>query len=111
MKNKLNEKQKASKVTVPFSKEMGKMLKKARMDAGLTQKELSRILGYGTSQFISNWERGISAPSFETYVQLAEVLKISERKLLNALKEEQERIFKSELLRIKSSSRSHTFKN
>ena len=98
----IKSKHKASKVTVPFSKDMGAMLKKARKEAGLTQKQLGRILGYGSSQFISNWERGISAPSFETYVLLAEILKISERKLLSALKEEQDRIFRSELQRVKS---------
>lgn len=43
-----------------MANELGKFLKQSRKSAELSQKELSKILGYESSQFISNWERGVS---------------------------------------------------
>lgn len=37
-------------------------LKKLRIEAGLSQRDVANKLGYSTPQFISNWERGISRP-------------------------------------------------
>ena len=42
--------------------ELGEALQDARERAGLTQREISLELGYSSAQFISNFERGISAP-------------------------------------------------
>lgn len=42
--------------------DLSQYLKKIRTKAGLTQKDLSSILNYSSPQFVSNWERGISAP-------------------------------------------------
>ena len=38
----------------------GKYLKRIRKEAGLTQKEISIILGYTSPQFVSNAERDVS---------------------------------------------------
>lgn len=46
-------------------------LKAARESAGLTQMEVADKLGYSTSQFISNWERGLSAPPLKVIKSLA----------------------------------------
>ena len=40
----------------------GEILKKARVSAGLTQRQVADHFNYGTPQFISNWERGVSQP-------------------------------------------------
>lgn len=37
------------------------MLKRYRKQAGFTQAELAKKLGYKSAQFVSNWERGVSA--------------------------------------------------
>lgn len=39
----------------------GKYLKLTRKSAGYTQTELAVKLGFGSGQFCSNWERGISS--------------------------------------------------
>ena len=36
--------------------------KMARKSVGLTQKQVADKLGYDSSQFVSNWERGTSYP-------------------------------------------------
>lgn len=39
----------------------GEFLKKARIDAGLTQTELAKKMGWGNCQFCSNQERNIAS--------------------------------------------------
>lgn len=41
---------------------LGNFLKEKRTQSGLSQKDVATKLGYSTSQFVSNWERGISRP-------------------------------------------------
>lgn len=50
--------------------ELGEFLQKSRTKAGLTQREVSLDLGYSSAQFISNFERGISAPPLKKLKQL-----------------------------------------
>ncbi len=52
-------------------------LKDKRIVAGLSQKDVALKLGYSTSQFISNWERGISQPPLATLRKIAELYKVS----------------------------------
>ena len=52
-------------------------LKEKRIRAGLSQKEVAEKLGYSTAQFVSNWERGLSAPPVETLKVIAEMYKIN----------------------------------
>ncbi|MNJ93382.1 Helix-turn-helix domain protein [compost metagenome] len=59
-----------------MSSELGLILKKHRMNVGLTQMDLARNFGYGSAQFISNWERGLSQPPMEILVELCSMLKI-----------------------------------
>lgn len=42
-------------------------------------------MGYTTSQFVSNWERGISLPPFDSLRRLARVLGCSLRELVGAV--------------------------
>lgn len=42
------------------SKQLGRFLRKKRVASGLTQGELANKLGFASSQFVSNIERGVS---------------------------------------------------
>jgi len=56
---------------------LGVALKTWREASGFSQREVADALGYSTPQFISNWERGISAPAFDVMPALG---KLFERK-------------------------------
>jgi DNA-binding XRE family transcriptional regulator len=60
-------------------------LKEKRIVAGLSQKDVALKLGYSTSQFISNWERGISQPPLATLRKIAELYKVSADEMFNVL--------------------------
>lgn len=57
--------------TNPF----GSFLKRERVRAGLSQGDVSRKLGYTTPQYVSNWERGVSYPPYETLKVVASMYK------------------------------------
>jgi len=50
-------------------------LRKIRRQKDITQEQLAEAIGV-TAEFISNMERGKSAPSFETLEKLVEVLQV-----------------------------------
>jgi transcriptional regulator with XRE-family HTH domain len=57
----------------PLRTRFGKRLRKIRRDRDITQEQLAEAVNV-TGEFISNLERGKSAPSFETVEKLAEAL-------------------------------------
>lgn len=63
-------------------------LKDKRNKSGLSQKDVATKLGYSTSQFISNWERGISQPPINTLRTLANMYHVSADEMFNVLLEE-----------------------
>ena len=63
--------------TVYFAKN----IKKYRMDAGLTQMELARILSI-SPQTISKWEKGQALPGLDTLCKLSDVLHVTPDRLL-----------------------------
>jgi transcriptional regulator with XRE-family HTH domain len=67
------------------NQQLSSFLKKARIRAGMSQKEVSAFLGYSTPQFISNWERGVSTPPGKTLKKLAKLYKVSAEQLYEAL--------------------------
>ena len=67
----------------------GNFLKKCRETQGLSQKDVSAQLGYNTSQFISNWERGLSQPPIPSLRKLAKLYKIDAEVLFNVILEAQ----------------------
>ena len=56
-------------------------IKTLRENRGLTQSELSRLLGI-TRSSVNAWEMGISVPSTQYVVELAEIFKVSTDYLL-----------------------------
>lgn len=60
-----------------------KYLKSQREKRGLTQRQVSDALGYGTSQFISNWERELCVVPEEKLYELSQLYHCSLRKLFD----------------------------
>ncbi|MES2675494.1 MAG: helix-turn-helix transcriptional regulator [Pseudomonadota bacterium] len=58
-----------------LKKQFGKRMKTLRTSAKMTQEQLANDVGV-TIESISNIERGIHGPSFDTLEKIAEVLKI-----------------------------------
>lgn len=70
------------------SNKLAQFLKEKRTLSGLSQKDVATKLGYSTSQFISNWERGISQPPINTLRTLANMYKVTAEQMFNVLLEE-----------------------
>jgi transcriptional regulator with XRE-family HTH domain len=81
-------------------KKFGEYLRNQRLEAGLTQTEVSKFLSY-TPQFICNWEKGKSMPPFDKLYQLAKLYKINPEVLLQKILAIQEQLLRSHL-KIKS---------
>ena len=64
---------------------LGLYLKKKRSEAGYSQRDVADKLGYTSSQFVSNWERGLAAPPVGTLKKLGSMYKISEKELFNVV--------------------------
>ena len=68
-------------------KQLGNILKTLREKAGLTQRDAASALGYNTSQFVSNWERGISEPPIKTIPKLARLYNIDASYLFGCVRD------------------------
>ncbi len=66
---------------------LAQFLKEKRSTSGLSQKDVATKLGYSTSQFISNWERGISQPPIHTLRTLAQMYNVTADQMFNVLLE------------------------
>jgi len=60
----------------------GARLRSIRRTKGITQERLAEAVGTST-EFVSNMERGINAPSFDTLEALAAALGVSARDLFD----------------------------
>jgi transcriptional regulator with XRE-family HTH domain len=68
-------------------KDLAEYLKKARTNAGLSQKEVAAILGYKSSQFVSNWERGLSSPPVSTLRRLCSLYRTNENEMFQIIRD------------------------
>jgi transcriptional regulator with XRE-family HTH domain len=64
---------------------LGTLLKKSRVQAGLSQDDVAKKLGYGSYQFISNWERGISSPPCKILKKIQAIYGVPASKLYKVL--------------------------
>ena len=62
---------------------IGDVIREARLAKGLSQGDLAALLGYGTSQFISDWERGVAAIPMRRLTEIALHLDINRDKLFD----------------------------
>ena len=67
--------------------DLGDFLKKSRLAVGLSQKEVASVLGYKSSQFVSNWERGLSSPPLGTFRELCKLYRTSEKDMFQIVRE------------------------
>lgn len=67
---------------------LGEYLREKRIAAELSQIEVARILKC-RSQFISNWERGDSAPPWRLLKVLVRIYRIEESEIMDFLLKEQ----------------------
>lgn len=59
-------------------------LRKRRSVAGLRQADIQKKLGYGSPQFVSNWERGVSMPPHSALPVLAKLLGVAPSEIKEA---------------------------
>jgi transcriptional regulator with XRE-family HTH domain len=76
---------------------LAEFLKSSRTSANLSQKDVSTKLGYGSSQFISNWERGVSQPPIKVLKVLSNLYKVEADKIFDVLLEDTVEIVKADL--------------
>ncbi len=69
-----------------LKRKFGKRLRHLRMQKGLTQEQLAEAAGLSVD-FISNLERSVNAPSFETLERLSEVFHLEIRDLFDFTKD------------------------
>lgn len=72
---------------------LGAYLRQKRIEAGYSQVDLAKILGYSSSQFVSNWERGLSAPPGDGLQVLIKLLKLNRETVVNSMVQD----YKSEI--------------
>ena len=66
---------------------LGKIFKTLRTKEGLTQRDVSSKMGYTTIQFVSNWERGLSAPPIKDLPKLAKLYNTSAEYIFEHVKD------------------------
>ena len=86
---------------------IGRYLREKREKAALSQMDVSQKLGYTTSQFVSNFERGLCTPSWSALRILVKLYQIPELEILEFLLKEQENLIKWELFGQKPNSRAN----
>ena len=57
-------------------KQLADYLTRARLSAGLRQVDVANSFGYTTSQFISDWERGVRSPPATSLKMIAKLYRI-----------------------------------
>jgi transcriptional regulator with XRE-family HTH domain len=73
-------------------------LREKRVDAGLSQLDVARVLGYASPQFVSNWERGLVSPPLETIGVLIDLYKIPAGEVIDRILDETRDYLESHLL-------------
>lgn len=68
-----------------LAKTLGRYLAKKRIEAGLSQGSVSRVLGYSSPQFVSNFERGCCFPPMPALKRLMSLYNISGTEMTKVL--------------------------
>lgn len=74
-----------------INKQIGQIIRQKREARNMTQLELSRLLGYQSTQFVSLFERGMSKVPLNVLGKLSVVLEIPESRLKRILLNEYKR--------------------
>lgn len=68
-----------------------KYFREKRLEAGFTQSELARVLGFTSAQIVSNWERGVCAPPMASLKPMIRFLKLDPIEVTDIITEENRR--------------------
>ncbi len=80
-----------------FHKELGLFLKEYRLNKGLSQGAVARVLGYSSAQFVSNFERGLCSPPLQKLRVLVDLYGIPVDMLTELLVDSQKRLIEAHL--------------
>lgn len=72
-------------------------LQKARLKAGLSQRDVATALGYKTAQVVSDWERGYRSIPANVLKKIAKLYGVSAEEFFHAVLEERTAILESKL--------------
>lgn len=85
---------------------LGEHLQAKRKQAGLSQGDVASKLGYGSPQFVSNFERGLCAPPLPKLKALVQLYDMDGEQVLRLMMREHERHIRGALgIRSKKSKR------
>lgn len=76
---------------------MGNFLKESRIEAGLSQRDVSQSLGYPTAQVISDWERGVRSPPAIMLRKLVKLYQLPVEQLFELILEERTALLKGKV--------------
>ncbi len=79
-------------------KNIGRFLRQRRIELGLTQRQVSDKLGYGSSQFISDMERGLCTLPLKKLGEVVKLYKLPPNELMEIMLKEQEAILRDALM-------------
>lgn len=79
------------------TKKLGSYLKQQRERKGLTQSEVASKLGYGSPQFISNIERGISNVPLKSLKVIINLYQIPPQEVIDILIQERRGLLEKQL--------------
>lgn len=68
-----------------INKEIGQLIRDRREELNMTQLDLANHLGYGSTQFVSLFERGLSKVPLKVLGKVAVVLKMNQKQLKKIL--------------------------
>ena len=78
-------------------KKMGEFLAEKRIEAGISQIELARAIGYSSPQYVSNWERSICGPPLEKLYDICKLLKLDTNKIMEMIMHDTREYLSAEL--------------
>ncbi len=81
-----------------MTKHIGQFLKEKREAKGLTQAQVAEKLGYGSPQFISNIERGISRVPLKSLKSFMQVYDLDPEQIIDLLLEEKKQQLRRQLM-------------
>lgn len=73
-------------------------LRQKRIDRGLSQFDVAKVLGYSSPQFVSNWERGLVSPPLETVSVLIDLYQIPADEVIDRILDETREQLETQLL-------------
>jgi len=80
-----------------FCEEFGALLREFRLDAGISQADVSKKCGYSSPQFISNLERGLTWPPMNVLAKMSDLYGIKKSVLLDNLMNYRKKVWSLQL--------------